>query len=367
MMSRRRALVALATVAVLSTDPTWSFLPPASVPPSSRRLSSRRRQRRSEEHSNPSSALYQAKPKKQVNRANDDDGDGVSTSTTIPDGTIPANLRRKVTAKRPTLGHVVPKSVRDRQKRTEAGGSQAPQLRAQGQARVDGSINNPGMLKIMGGTCRGRRLDSPQVFLRPMMGKVKEAVFSTFTAFGLYENNFCRHLDIFAGSGSVGLESLSRGATHCTFVDLSDDCCSCIQRNLDLTGFNKQDSSSGADQHCVVCADAITALTQPTTVGIPEGSTYQIVTLCPPYEEVVYGDLLEAVVGSDLVTDDTIILVEYPVELGCLPHVVSARKNTAVGVRNRRYGRTIIALYVVNPTGTLSDTANSRPEEFVQM
>ena len=111
------------------------------------------------------------------------------------------------------------------------------------------------------------------------------------------------------------------------------------------------------------------------------GSTYQIVTLCPPYEEVVYGDLLEAVVGSSLVTDDTVILVEYPVELGCLPHVVVAAttsatsgsgendrtRNPAVGVRNRRYGRTVIAMYVINPTGKLSDSASSRPEEFVQV
>jgi 16S rRNA (guanine966-N2)-methyltransferase len=108
-------------------------------------------------------------------------------------------------------------------------------------------------------------------------------------------------------------------------------------------------------------------LRDPASVGIPAGSTYQIATLCPPYEEVVYGDLLEAAVSSTLVTDDTVILIEYPVELGCLPHVVTAGPNTAVGVRNRRYGRTVIAMYVINPTGKLPDAASSRPEEFVQV
>lgn len=337
-------------------------------------------------------ALLNAKPKRRATPKTDATKDEAY-------GAIPANLRRKITAKRPTLGHIVPKAAKEKQQQQQqqrqqqqqqrtAGGTDAPQLRPQGQTRQSDSLNNPSMLKVMGGTCRGRRLDSPQVFLRPMMGKVKEAVFSTFTAFGLYDNNSsssnsitCRHLDIFAGSGSVGIESLSRGANHCTFVDLSDDCCRCIQRNLDLTGLFVSSSPSSmamamddstppqtqGDPPRVICADAMTALTQPTTVGIPQGSKYQIVTLCPPYEEVVYGDLLEAVVGSDLVTDDTVVLVEYPVELGCLPHVVTARDNTAVGVRNRRYGRTVIALYVINPTGRLADTAASRPEEFVQV
>lgn len=53
------------------------------------------------------------------------------------------------------------------------GGSSSPQLRPQGKARADG-INNPSNLKILGGIARGRRLDSPDVYLRPMMGKVRE-------------------------------------------------------------------------------------------------------------------------------------------------------------------------------------------------
>lgn len=114
-------------------------------------------------------------------------------------------------------------------------------------------------------------------------------------------------------------------------------------------------------------ADALAALRTPMAVGIPEGQTYQIVTLCPPYEEVVYGDLLEAVATSDLITDDTVVLVEYPVELGCLPHVIPGKDGGAmVGVRNRRYGRTVIAMYVNNPTGRM-EVANSRPEEFVEV
>jgi len=193
------------------------------------------------------------------------------------------------------------------------------------------------------------------------MSKVKEAIFSTLTSFGVYDPNVaCRHLDIYSGSGSIGLESLSRGANSCTFVDLSSECCACIEENLELCKFQP-------DQGRVVIADALQALREPQSVGIPAGTTFQVVTMGPPYEEIVYADLLEATANSDLLTEDTIVVIEYPVELGCLPHVIPRKDAGAlVGVRNRRYGRTVIAMYIVNPTGILP-VANSRPEEFVQV
>jgi 16S rRNA G966 N2-methylase RsmD len=79
------------------------------------------------------------------------------------------------------------------------------------------------MLKIAGVTAKGRRLDSPSAYLRHMMGKVSEAIYSsTLASFVLYYTESTRHLDIFSGpsrecgcGGVVGLESLSRGACHC--------------------------------------------------------------------------------------------------------------------------------------------------------
>jgi len=277
---------------------------------------------------------------------------------------LPANLKRRITASRPTLGHIVPKNSKtrqykadDQQQQSQQGGSNTSQLRAQGVGRDTQRYNNPSNLKILGGIARGRKLESPNVYLRPMMGKVKEAVYSTFTSFGLYEANgvagsSCntRHLDIFSGSGSVGLESLSRGAKHCTFVDMSTDCCGACERNIErcnFDGWNEGGLGTGiADEGepiaRVVCSDAFRALKQPETVGIPTDSKYDIVTLCPPYEEIVYADLLEAVANSVLVGEDTIVMVEYPVELGCLPHVIGREDGgVLIGVRNRRYGRTV--------------------------
>lgn len=193
-----------------------------------------------------------------------------------------------------------------------------------------------------------------------MMGKVRAAVFSTLTSFGLFdpttdELSRTRHLDIFSGSGSVGLESLSRGARFCTFVDLARDCCDTCERNLEVCDV--------VERGAVKCCDAFAALREPESVGV-EGP-FDLVTICPPYEEVVYGDLLEAVANSDCVKEDTIVLLEYPIELGCLPHVLE-RENGGklVGLRNRRYGRTVIAMYIVSPSGRM-EAADSRPEEFV--
>lgn len=264
---------------------------------------------------------------------------------------MPANLRRKVKVRRPQLGHVVPQQFRKK------GGSQNPRLRPQGKAREAG-LNNPSMLQISAGSAKGRRLDSPDVYLRPMMGKVREAVYSTFISFGLYDQA-CRHLDIFAGSGSVGLESLSRGASHCTFVDLSADCCAAVERNIKWCQFDGKAT--------VLQNDALAVLREPYKAGIPVGTSFNLITLCPPYEEVIYADLLEGAANSPIVTEDTIVMVEYPVELGCLPHVVGRDDGGAmIGVRNRRYGRTVIAMYIVNPTGRL-DSASSRPEDFVSI
>ncbi|CAM9184212.1 unnamed protein product, partial [Ectocarpus sp. 8 AP-2014] len=105
------------------------------------------------------------------------------------------------------------------------GGTGRPgKVRPQGEER-EVSINNAARLKVAGGIAKGRRLESPDVFLRPMMAKVKEALFSTLMGFGVFETEDARFLDLFSGSGSVGIEALSRGAGHATFVDFAKDCC----------------------------------------------------------------------------------------------------------------------------------------------
>lgn len=62
---------------------------------------------------------------------------------------------------------------------------------------------------------------------------------------------------------------------------------------------------------------------------------------------------------------DTIVVIEYPVELGCMPHAIG--DGTMVGLRNRRYGRTVVGVWVYLPSGQFGDMLDSRPEEFVSI
>lgn len=183
-----------------------------------------------------------------------------------------------------------------------------------------------------------------------MMGKVREALFSSLAYMGLFEPNAgTRVLDMFAGSGSVGLEALSRGAAHATFVDFSSVCTAQALANAKHCGFEAVSQA--------VCARAEDVLDDPATHGLMQ--PYGLVTITPPYEEVIYAQLLKSLCSTPLVAADTIVVVEYPVELGSLPQIVGGDR--LFGIRNRRYGRTVLATYVCRPTKSY----DMRPEEFL--
>jgi 16S rRNA (guanine(966)-N(2))-methyltransferase RsmD len=158
-------------------------------------------------------------------------------------------------------------------------------------------------------------------------------------------------LDTFAGSGSVGLEALSRGAAHATFVDLSGDCTQTALRNAASCGFTGQAAA--------VCARAEEVLTNPARFGLDQPFT--VVSITPPYEEVIYNELIQAVTNSPLVVEDTIVIIEYPVEMGTMPYILGGDK--LYGIRNRKYGRTVLGLYVYRPTKKY----DMRPEEFLDL
>jgi 16S rRNA (guanine(966)-N(2))-methyltransferase RsmD len=196
---------------------------------------------------------------------------------------------------------------------------------------------NPNNLKILGGLKKGMKIDSPTVYLRPMMSKVRSAIFSSLSSIGLFESNTTRVLDVFSGSGSVGLEALSRGATHSTFVDMSTNCIETCRRNAKRLGFEQQISTA--------CAKAEDVFQEPSIYGLND--PYQLISITPPYEEVDYNLLINLICNSSLVTSNSIVIIEYPIEMGTLPFIIGDRQ--LIGLRNRRYGRTVLALYVFKP------------------
>jgi len=239
-------------------------------------------------------------------------------------------------------------------RQTRKGGSKPRRKMMQGRAHELG-MNNPSRLRILGGTARGRRLDSPAVYLRPMMGKVREALFSSLTSLGVYgfTDRPVRHLDLFSGSGSVGLEALSRGASHATFVDFASECVATVLKNAAWCGFE--------DQVRAVEGDVLAVLADPASFGIDH--PFEVVTITPPYEEVSYKELIRLLANSPVVYEDTLVIIEYPVELGNLPRVMQDGK--LVGLRNRKYGRTLLGYYVVKPTGLYD--VEPRVEEFLDV
>ncbi len=93
-------------------------------------------------------------------------------------------------------------------------------------------------LKLTGGSFSGRRLYVPDSGVRPASNLVREALFSTLNSF--FEKGVwgLRVLDLFAGSGSLGLEAISRGAAYVTFVDGNGESVKSIRKNLEILGFS---------------------------------------------------------------------------------------------------------------------------------
>lgn len=190
---------------------------------------------------------------------------------------------------------------------------------------------------------------SPNVYLRPMMGKVREALFSMLDMFEVLRSDGAT-LDLFAGSGSIGIESLSRGMGSAVFVDAAPECTETITENLANCRFEDRGRS--------VCARVENFVESGTAYN--NQRHYDLITITPPYEEVDYAELLTIVANSECVGENTFVVVEYPVELKALPPVIGQR---LIGIRNRRYGRTVLAFYACQPDVDV----NPRPDEFIDV
>ena len=129
-------------------------------------------------------------------------------------------------------------------------------------------------MRVITGTARGRKLVTPPgKDVRPTTDMVKEAVFS------ILQNDVpgSRVLDLFAGSGQLGIEALSRGAISATFIDDSRESIACIKENLKTTGFSAQSS--------VAMMDSIGFLRR-------GGQKFDIILLDPPYKKGILDEAL---------------------------------------------------------------------------
>ena len=177
-------------------------------------------------------------------------------------------------------------------------------------------------MRVITGKARGVQLKTPDGMLtRPTADRVKEACFSIIQ----FDLPGARVLDLFGGTGQLGIEALSRGAKSAVFVDQREDACKLIRENLRRT---KMESDAK-----VVRSDYLDYLRRTK-------EQFDIIILDPPYAEVFLENALKCISEIDILCSGGIIVTERPVEKE-LPFEFDGFTRS----KNYKYGKTLITLY----------------------
>ena len=188
--------------------------------------------------------------------------------------------------------------------------------------RSSASASSQPELRIIAGSRKGARIFAPKgLDTRPTSDRVREAAFTLIPPGSVDAANV---LDLFAGSGAMGLEALSRGAARATFVESDRDACRTINRNLDKLGL---------DNATVLCQDALTALRTDARAG----TRYDFVLVDPPYRR--FSSLQKALIQHlpEILAPDGLLLVETAATEE--PQLPLAKRTT------RRYGSARLTLF----------------------
>ena len=181
-------------------------------------------------------------------------------------------------------------------------------------------------MKIIGGEFRGRLIDMPAVKdMRPTSDKVCEAIFNIISQ----KIAGASFLDLFAGSGAVGLEALSRGAADVTFVDIQKKCTASIEKSIASLSINK-------DTVNILKYDAIKAMEKLSDLKY----RFDLIFLDPPY----YGDWVKKCLINieryDILKHSSLVICEH-FKKDIVPESLGGFKL----VRQKRYGDTVLSFY----------------------
>ncbi len=177
-------------------------------------------------------------------------------------------------------------------------------------------------MRVIAGTAKGRRLKSvPGVGTRPVTDRVKESVFGILGP-GI---EGCTFLDLFAGTGGVGIEALSRGAESCTFVDKDARAVATIRENLALTGL--------AAAATVVRRDSFRYLEETK-------DRFDVVYVAPPQYQALWERAMLALDRPDSPAADLVVVQIHPKEFTDLALTHLRLDET------RKYGSTLVGFYV---------------------
>ena len=177
-------------------------------------------------------------------------------------------------------------------------------------------------MRVIAGKAKGIQLNTPEGMLtRPTTDRVKEALFSIIQ----FELPGARVLDLFGGTGQLGIEALSRGASNAVFVDSRREACQLIRSNLKKTHLE--------DQATVVQSDYMEVLNRSTGL-------FEIVLLDPPYAEVFLENAIKKITEIDILQSGGIIVAERPFGKE-LPWEFEGFTRS----RDYKYGKIMLTLY----------------------
>jgi 16S rRNA (guanine966-N2)-methyltransferase len=166
-------------------------------------------------------------------------------------------------------------------------------------------------MRIISGTFKGRRLKTVEgLDVRPTSDRLRETLFNILTP-RIRESRF---LDLCAGSGAIGIEAASRGASEVVFVDKSPRACAVIKENLAMIGAQDEARIIQGDALAVVKQLENTLNLQPDSQvkrSPQTTSKFDIVYLDPPYVSFIYTDVLQQLATSQIIDEDSLVIVEH--------------------------------------------------------
>lgn len=179
-------------------------------------------------------------------------------------------------------------------------------------------------MRVVGGSARGHRLQAPRgTDTRPTSDKVRESIFN------IVRDEFVGGtvLDLFAGTGALGIEALSRGAERAIFVERRPAACEVIRRNLAHTKFEQRGLTL-----CKPVERVLAELNEPCALILAD----------PPYAYPTIHDIMALIGGARVIEDDSIVVLEHSPRFAVMECYGRLELQ-----RRKRYGDTAVSIFVV--------------------
>jgi 16S rRNA (guanine(966)-N(2))-methyltransferase RsmD len=193
-------------------------------------------------------------------------------------------------------------------------------------------------MRVVTGSAKGRKLKGPRTpGTRPIINRVKTALFDILS----WRVEQTRFLDLFAGTGGVGIEALSRGAASATFIEIHLPAVKLVRENLRITGLSDRAEVLHMDAFKFLQAQTTGLRTLPHTLP----RLYDMIYVAPPQYQELGARALGLLDSSSLLIEDGLVIVQiHPKEQ---PGVAAVPLNRLVQSDERRYGSTLLLFFQV--------------------